>query len=208
MNIYIIFSPNIKDNKYIIKKKHKKSISAKMAVITFYLSPSIYKCIIQLLTSVPLNMVWYSPADDILTEAIVNYCFIIWIGFKNLKKVTEEQPSPDLLKRGKKDANVSRATTTQTLRLKTNKSFNPSLWCSLVFKLWYFNREMCHKEQNAIIIFFKKSLRYMVIEYEPQSILDWEKSDSAREYDTWPSEYDSIKKFTWLLFGPMRLQLY
>jgi hypothetical protein len=33
----------------------------------------------------------------------------------------------------------------------------------------------------------------MVIEYESQSILDWEKSDSASEYDTRPSEYDSIK---------------
>jgi hypothetical protein len=44
-----------------------------------------------------------------------------------------------------------------------------------------------------IVLRVINSLRYVVIEYESKSIFRLEKSYSASEYDTTPSEYDSIK---------------
>jgi hypothetical protein len=97
---------------------------------------------------------------------------LIWLGYKKNKNHIEYnlihvQPLSVSLKRGKKDARGRRATTTLTLRIQNKFKFI----------------------QSRVI----NSLRYMVFEYECQSIFRLGKSNLASEYGTTPSEYDFIK---------------
>jgi hypothetical protein len=90
----------------------------------------VYLFNVQLLTSVPLNMMWYSPTDGILTVAKYKKCDLVHV-----------QHLPGLLKHGKKDTRVKRATVKQLgepWAYKSNSSLYSSIRCKYYSKVMIF----------------------------------------------------------------------